>query len=99
MKCCNCANLGKLKDEDGIPYDWCEKICDNPNIHMERKCKHYKAATNADRIRAMSDEELAECFLEWVACDYCPVILAKCKRKWANCKSAALDWLRQEATE
>ena len=83
MKCCNCANLGKLKDEDGIPYDWCEKICDNPNIHMERKCKHYKAATNADRIRAFSDEELAEFLATHNFTD--PL--------WAE------RWLKQEATE
>lgn len=26
----------------------------------DERCKHYQAATNADRIRSMSDEELAK---------------------------------------
>ena len=29
---------------------------------MERNCEHYKAMTNADRIRSMTDEELAKWF-------------------------------------
>ena len=54
---------------------------------------HYKPklTTNADRIRSMSDEELAE-FLErktpWYRCDNC---------KWESCKDCCLDWLKGEA--
>lgn len=47
--------------------------------------------TNADRIRAMTDEELAE-FLErktpWYRCKEC---------KWESCKDCCLDWLKEEA--
>lgn len=49
--------------------------------------------TNADRIRAMSDEELSE-FLEnpngkpWYRCVEC---------KWESCEECCLEWLKQEA--
>lgn len=51
--------------------------------------------TNADRIRAMSDEELAE-WIETIAdCDMCPMrknCHGSCRLKW-------LGWLKQEAAE
>lgn len=52
---------------------------------MESICKH-----NADKIRQMSDEELAE----WVtqlfwSCDHCPLDRDFNKSVW-------LDWLKQE---
>ena len=89
MKCVNCKNLGKLKDEDGVPYDWCEKVCDNPDIHAERKCKHYVVASHADRLRAMSDEELAA----WL-CD-----VAGWLPTFEGRVHPILEWLRQEAIE
>ena len=49
-KCKNCVNLR---------YNWCEKVSDSPYENMERECVHFRHMTNADRIRAMSDEELA----------------------------------------
>lgn len=89
MKCCNCKNLGKLKDEDGEPYDWCEKVCDCPDAKMERNCRHFEIATHADKLRAMSDEELAA----WLA-DH-PVVSMY---DGSNPQHKAwLDWLRQEA--
>lgn len=39
---------------------WCEKVIDSPAPDMARDCRHFCEKTNADRIRAMSDEELAE---------------------------------------
>ena len=38
---------------------WCEKVIDSPDPDMQRDCQHFCEKTNADRIRAMSDEELA----------------------------------------
>jgi hypothetical protein len=38
---------------------WCPVTCFYCTGEQERTCEHNKA-TNADRIRAMSDEELAE---------------------------------------
>lgn len=45
--------------------------------------------TNADRIRAMSDEELAE----WH--ETCPYINEECTMK--GCEKCVLDWLQQPA--
>ena len=60
-KCKNCTNLYNLSNEDDVIVGkWCPKINDSPDIDMERECVHYKGMTQADRIRSMSDEELAE---------------------------------------
>lgn len=64
-----------------------------------RRCGQLPPKTNADRIRAMTDEELAKFFFDCVACDDCPVGSEKCKREFANCMDAALDWLKQEADD
>lgn len=57
--------------------------------------------TNADRIRSMTDEELAD-FLERVAdgCDSCP-ILKECTYSDGEIseKQIRLKWLKQECTE
>lgn len=47
--------------------------------------------TNADRIRAMSDEELAA-YLERLSISGCPEPARKC---WANCVDCFADWLKQ----
>ena len=39
---------------------WCEKVIDSPDPDMQRDCQHFCEKTNADRIRAMSDEKMAE---------------------------------------
>jgi len=62
-------------------------------------CPHrQKKHTNADRIRAMSDEGLAELWWERVDCGECPVH-RECKMTGQDCKRLALEWLRQEATD
>ena len=40
--------------------DWCEKVIDSPDPDMQRDCQHFCEKTNAQKIRAMSDEELAD---------------------------------------
>lgn len=52
-KCKNCTNLHE---------HWCEKIVDSPCEDTERECDQYKCMTQAERIRSMTDEELAEWF-------------------------------------
>lgn len=52
-KCKNCKHLR-------IMYEWCAYINDNPYEDVERNCENYVPQTNADRIRSMTDEELAE---------------------------------------
>lgn len=57
--------------------------CLNGSNH-EGDCEGYKPMTNADRIRDMTDEELAE----WIA-----------GRAPGTSADIWLDWLRQEATD
>ena len=45
---------------NNLVNDWCEKVIDSPDPDMQRDWQHFREKTNADRIRAMSDEELAE---------------------------------------
>ncbi len=60
-KCKNCNNLYNLSDKnDVIVGKWCPKINDSPHLDADRECEHYKAMTNADRIRSMTDEELLD---------------------------------------
>ena len=44
--------------------EWCEKIVDSPDPEEVRDCAYFREMTNADRIRAMSDEELAEFLID-----------------------------------
>ena len=61
-----------------------------PYLDYPKPCK---PITNADRIRSMSDEELAE-WLEFRD-DNCP--RAGCYK--GGCHECWLDWLKQEAGE
>ena len=62
------------------------------------KCvPHIKDRTNADRIRAMSDEELAK-FMRKPFCD--KRTDEECKISYCGvCDQCILDWLRQPAEE
>lgn len=45
---------------NNLVNDWCKKVIDSPDPDMQRDCKHFREKTNAQKIRAMSDEELAD---------------------------------------
>lgn len=45
---------------NNLVNDWCEKVIDSPDPDMQRDCQYFCEKTNADRIRAMSDEILAQ---------------------------------------
>ena len=66
IRCRNCRNLCKRRDDDGTLYDWCGKIVDSPDKDYERDCKYYQVATNGDIVRAMNDEELTK-WIVWFA--------------------------------
>lgn len=82
--------------------------CEMPESfgYMNKGCRAYeerKPMTNADRIRAMSDEELAEMLSrsgKYFCCD-----TTKCDPRSERCDygdecyDCWLDWLRQEATD
>ena len=61
--------------------------------------------TNGDKIRAMTDDELAEeiCVRLSEDCLMCPVLQADCpvwdETKNVECKDAMLDWLEQEVED
>ena len=77
-----------------------EFICGNG---VSCKVTKKPIATNADKIRAMSDEGLATTLVDW---DFCSDV---CSQKYVdspfkdkcpeNCKEQALEWLQQPAEE
>ena len=71
---------------------WCEKVIDSPDPDMQRDCQHFREKTNADHIRSMSDEEMAETFIKG-DCIGCP-ILYECD-PYGDCKPQILNWLQQ----
>lgn len=59
-----------------------------------------KPQTNADRIRSMTDEELAEFIAYSTSCETCVVRKGgsdECHN--TNCSTAWLDWLREEVKD
>ena len=67
-KCDNCKELEVKNIWGKVPFEWCEKKNDNPDKNIERDCPYFKPKTNADRIRNMTDEELAK-FLGETVCE------------------------------
>lgn len=51
--------------------------------------------TNADRIRSMTDEELAEAWWKWIDCGECPA-RPDCSMLYKDCVKYALEWLKKE---
>ena len=59
-----------------------------------------KPPTNADRIRAMTDEELAKIIGDSVLCSECPVFEGHyCSRRTNECHAVWLNWLKQEVDD
>ena len=83
---------------NNLVNDWCEKVIDSPDPDMQRDCQHFCEKTNADRIRAMSDEELAKLLLDGCRgskCDDQP------QNEWGsvNCFQCRIKWLQQPVKE
>ena len=89
----NCGACGGLNSRGYCNYT----ACIFPVIKTTT-ITNQKPITNADRFRAMSDEELAELWWERVDCGECPVH-KECRMTGQDCKRLALDWLRQEAAD
>ncbi len=73
--------------------------CKNPESYGTicvkcNMCGRFNKQTNADRIRAMSDEELAD-FLATVKCR--GAAAESCDAFWED-TSFEIDWLQQEVT-
>ena len=58
MKNIKCRNCFFYRNE------WCEKIVDSPDPEEARDCNYFREMTNADRVRSMTDEELAEFLID-----------------------------------
>ena len=56
-------------------------------------CPSYKRMTNADRIRAMTDEEMAKWLCDMAVCQLCPIDNCPGTR---DCETRWYDWLKQE---
>lgn len=80
VKSKNCLNLTN---------HWCDKVIDSPDEDMERDCQYFCHKTNADRIRAMSDEELKDFLCSILQCEFCKF------EGWGGCE--CLKWLQQPA--
>ena len=61
-----------------------------------KKCPHFIQKTNADRIRAMSDEELREFLYTYCFVDICDEGCDKCRYN-GDCERRLADWLKQPA--
>ena len=62
--------------------------------------KNVGKMTNADRIRAMSDKELAELMRSMMGCDSCGNMFSfKCDGSYEHCLSVCLEWLQQSTEE
>lgn len=59
-KCKNCKHLCTMQNYKKESYKWCSLIDDCPQEEIERNCENYAPMTNADRIRSMTDDELAD---------------------------------------
>ena len=77
----------------------CDRTVCSPDCHMYVA----KKKTNADKIRGMTDEELAE-FLTPVKCVDCHLLDCGVDEDYSfnmnpnrTCKDRVLDWLKQEA--
>ena len=62
--------------------------------------KKFCGKTNAQKIRAMSDKELAELMRSMMDCDSCGNMFSfKCDGSYEHCLSVCLEWLQQPAEE
>lgn len=94
-KCKNCKHLHTMYDRRDESFKWCAYINDNPHEDIERDCEHYSPMTNADRIRSMTDEELAMAIM-------CPAEFTGSDKVCDfshDCKDCTLAWLQKESEE
>lgn len=75
-----------------------ESKCD---FYEDKRKKATPKTTNADRIRAMTNEELATWVETIAGCDLCSMLDEQCSggevNSRASCKRHWLEWLGQEA--
>lgn len=95
-KCKNCKNIEWHSDisADGErKYNWCPIIDDCPDPEAERNCGYYDEMTNADRIRSMSDAEMAR-FISRAQADRAKPIVCGQITKFPFGECEWLEWLQ-----
>ena len=71
---------------------WCEKKIDSPDPNMVRDCQYFWEKTNADRIRSMTYEELAD-FLYGIR--ECSVCAYNYEDRCVRCSDGIFKWLKK----
>ena len=85
MNCSDCKNNGT---------QICSVCCSYQGVPDRWEAK---PKTNADRIRAMSDEELAKSIARIAMCVDCKIKNPTCTLPISNCEKSWLEWLKSEA--
>ena len=101
IKCKNCKNSQYSTDEDGNKLHWCPIFADSKDMEGDRICTRFEPQSQADRIRAMSDEELAEFLVDHhrYPCKYCLSCWTVRESDEGGCKEELMRWLKLEAKE
>lgn len=96
-----CPRPCENKTADGYcGTSWCiNPMYSNIGTANEKLMGGLRKTTNADRVRAMTDEELAEFESERMCCPPGKPGCGKNNLTCDNCEQCWLDWLKQEATE
>lgn len=68
----------------------------NPNEALKESARDTNVPSNADRIHAMTDEELCEFLSHYKFCDICEEGCSDCTYH-GDCDKRLLDWLKQPA--
>ena len=77
--------------------EWCPKKRDSLDPDLIRDCQYFRIKTNADYIRSMTDEELAE-LLRDTQCNACAWQGNDCDYA-GECKAEKLEMLKQECDD
>ena len=91
MTCKQCKHIDRCMSE----ASFLGQVFD-PDYDGEHSCREFDTFTNADRIRAMSDEELAVFLGKLVHCGGCQM-RDNCKVDDLPCNNVLLEWLKQPA--
>ena len=86
-----CKKCGGIAGWDSYFQSWICTRCGN---------QEPKSITNADRIRTMTDEELAKHYTKFVGCPISVIDYRGCDAS-SECKASAcwLNWLKEETSD
>lgn len=90
-----------MKCDQLCPWNYYENGCLKPSNEicpMSNIASQKQPQTEADRIRAMSDEELCDFLGQYKFCDICVEGCADCTYH-GDCDKRLLDWLKRSVEE